>query len=330
MPPHRPRPRTGPRAGPGPGPWPTPAVPPDGGEWRFTPGGREWNAKLCVAATAATQFGRIRWEQMRAIPVGHTTIGRWEDAGYLFWELPRVYAVGHPGRTLESDLAAAILYAGPGAMLSHVTTIWWLGLLRYAPPQIHVSTRRRVQNHGNIVVHGRRTLDRILHKGLPITTPTQAILDFAATGSHDLLRLVLANAEFQGLLDLQGLTERFGQGVKGTRQLKNAIRTHLPQLALTRSRIEQLLLFLCERYGIRLPDGVNVYLGGWLVDAVWHAAKLVIEIDETSGHKTPAQVRRDRMRDYELRAAGYIVLRYTEEQLLTMPEAIAREIASYL
>ena len=82
--------------------------------------------------------------------------------------------------------------------------------------------------------------------------------------------------------------------------------------------------------GIRLPDGINVYLFGWLVDAVWHHAKLVVEIDETSGHKTPAQIRQDRRREFDLRAKGYIVLRYTEEQLMTMPEAIAAEIASYL
>ena len=267
---------------------------------------------------------------MRGIGVGCATISRWNDDGYLFWELPRVYAVGHPGRTPESDLAAAVLYAGPGGMLSHVTTICWLGLLKYAPKEIHVSTPRRVQNYNNIVVHGRRKLTRVFHKGLPITTPSQAILDFAATGTHDLLRFVLANAEFQGLLDLDALNARIGMGIKGTKALRNAIRIHLPALALTRSRIEQLLLALCQRYGVPLPDGVNVYLNDWLVDAVWRAAKLVVEIDETSGHKTPAQVRQDRRREFELRAAGYTVLRYTEEQLLSMPDKIAAEIASYL
>ncbi len=267
---------------------------------------------------------------MRALGVASATICDWQDDAYLFWELPRVYAVGHPGRSEASDLAAAVLYAGPGAELSHATTIWWLGLLKYPPKQIHVSTPRRIQNYNNIVVHGRRTVDRIFHKGLPITTPRQAILDFAATGSDDLLRFVLANAEFQGLLDVGALTSSIGQGIKGTRALRAAIRIHLPQLALTRSRIEQLLLALCQRSGVRPPDGVNVYLHGWLVDAVWHDAKLVVEIDETSGHKTPAQIRRDHQREFELRAAGYTVLRYTEAQLAAYPDKIAEEIASYL
>ena len=39
--------------------------------------------------------------------------------GHLIRVLPRVYAVGHAAPSREADLWAAILYAGPGAMLSH-------------------------------------------------------------------------------------------------------------------------------------------------------------------------------------------------------------------
>ncbi len=282
-----------------------------------------------MAGVAATQWGRARWEQILACGVSRGTITNWCDAGYLFWELPRVYAVGHPGRTTESDLAAAVLYAGPGAELSHATTIWWLGLLKYAPKEIHVSTPRRVRNYDNIVLHGRRTLERVLHKGLPITTPSQAILDFAATGTHDLLRLVLANAEYQGLLDVDALNASTGQGVNGTRALRNAIRIHLPALALTRSVIERLLLLLCERFGLPIPL-VNVYIGDWLVDAVWPPAKVIVEVDGIHGHRTKAQIERDHQRDLELRALGYIVLRYTEAQLRDMPAAVAADIRRYL
>jgi very-short-patch-repair endonuclease len=44
----------------------------------------------------------------------------------------------------------------------------------------------------------------------------------------------------------------------------------------------------------------------------------------------PAQIRRDHQRDLELRAAGYIVLRYTEEQLQCNAEAILTELRRYL
>ena len=300
-----------------------------GREWRFTAEGWRSNARLRVAAVAARQKGRIRYDQLRALGISEGTIGRWCDEGYLFWELPRVYAVGHPGRTPESDLAAAALYAGPGGELSHATTVWWLGLLKYPPKEIHVSTPRRVQNYKNIVVHGRRKLERILHKGLPITPPSQAILDFAATGTHELLRFVLANAEYQGLLDVDALNASIGQGVDGTRALRAAIRVHLPQLALTRSDIERLLLMLCERFGLPIPL-VNTYIGDWLVDAVWPHAKVIVEVDGIRGHRTKAQIERDHQRDLELRALGYIVLRYTEAQIRDTPAAVAADIRRYL
>ena len=51
-------------------------------------------------------------------------------------------------------------------------------------------------------VAGRRQLDRIWHNGLPVTTPSQTIIDFAATGSTDLLRFMLANADHDDILDV--------------------------------------------------------------------------------------------------------------------------------
>jgi very-short-patch-repair endonuclease len=75
---------------------------------------------------------------------------------------------------------------------------------------------------------------------------------------------------------------------------------------------------------------VNVHLHGWLVDACWPDQKIVIEVDGWRGHRTPAQLHADHQRDLELRAAGYIVLRYTERQLLDTPAAVAADIRRYL
>jgi hypothetical protein len=89
-------------------------------EWRFTATCGRSNAKVRVAALARSQAGRVRHDQLLPL-VGETTIRRWVRDGYLYPELPRVYAVGHAASSTEADLAAALLYAGPGAMLSHVT-----------------------------------------------------------------------------------------------------------------------------------------------------------------------------------------------------------------
>jgi very-short-patch-repair endonuclease len=285
--------------------------------------------KLRLAELAARQFGRARVDQIRRLGISHSTIRRWRDSGYLHQELPRVYAVGHPGRSQESDLVAAVLYAGPGAMLSHGTAAWWLGLLKYPPREIIVSTPRDIRCHGEVRVHGRRQLNRVWHNHLPVTTPSQAIVDFAATGPSRLLRLVLANADFQGMLEIGELLGLTGQGIAGTVALKAALKIHMPELAQARGVSEIILLEFCERQRLPIPR-LNVYLEGWLVDAFWPDHRLVVEIDDNRGHRSPAQLQRDHQRDLDLRAAGYIVLRYTVGQLIETPGAVAADIRRYL
>jgi very-short-patch-repair endonuclease len=212
-------------------------------------------------------------------------------------------------------------------MLSHATAAWWLGLLKYPPKQISVSTPRRIDSRANVQVHDRRRLARVWHKGLPVTTPSQTIVDFAAAGPPDLLRFVLANADYNDILDMQALSKV--TGVAGAPALRAALKIHLPELARTRSRGERLLVSLCQNHGLPIPR-VNIYVQGWLVDAHWPEHKLVVEIDGPQGHRTPAQLYSDHQRDLELRAAGYIILRYTERQLIETPAAVAADIRRYL
>lgn len=300
-----------------------------GDEWRFTGGGCASNAKLRVGVLAGRQFGRVTADQLTRLGVSSRTIGRWRDDGYLYRVLPRVYGVGHPGRSIEADLAAAVLYAGPGAMLSHGTAVWCLGLLKYPPREIVVSTPRRVRDHANIRVHGRRHLERHWHRGLPITSPSQALLDFAATGPAKLLRLALANADYHGLLNLGAIQRIIGRGIDGSAALRDALAIHLPQLAHTRSDGEVDLLLFCETHDIPIPE-VNVYVHGHLIDALWREQRLVVEVDGHEGHHTPAQLYANHQRDLILRSRGLVVLRYAKRQFKQAPQAVAADVLRYI
>ena len=60
---------------------------------------------------------------------------------------------------------------------------------------------------------------------------------------------------------------------------------------------------------------VNSRLHGYEVDFHWPDAKLVVEVDSYTYHRSWAQRQRDLERDADLKARGIEVLRYTDRRL---------------
>jgi very-short-patch-repair endonuclease len=215
-------------------------------------------------------------------------------------------------------------------MLSHGTAVWWYGWLQYPPGRVHVATPRRLRTRRRgPVIHDRCRAARRLHRGFPITPPAQTLLHFAADAAPDRLRLALAGADHAGQLDLAALAAVTGRGIRGSASLRVALRIHRPELAFTRSELERRMILLAERHGLPIPR-CNVMLHGWLVDAVWSEQRVVVELDGINGHRTAAQLRRDDQRDLELRLNGYVVLRYTWEQVTQTPELVAADLGRAL
>ncbi|MBV9809314.1 MAG: DUF559 domain-containing protein [Solirubrobacterales bacterium] len=286
---------------------------------------RTFSAKVRVRTLADRQWGRISAAQLTALGVESVVIARWVADAYLAPVLPRVYAVGHRAPSVEADLTAAVLYAGPGAMLSHATALWWLGLLERQPWSIQVSTPRRCRSLPGVQVHGRRTCQRIFHKGLPTASLEQALLDYAAVAPLERLRHALAVADYRKVLDIAAVRATAGNGRPGSTELRKALARHEPKLAHTRSPLERLFLPLCERAGIPMPD-VNVWIAGVLVDAVWRQQKLVVELDGRENHSSWGQIQDDRSKELRLRAAAFEVIRYGTRQLEEEAPAVEAEL----
>jgi hypothetical protein len=245
------------------------------------------SAKDRVRRVASRQFGRIAWRQLRELGVAGRVINKWVKQGYLDRKLPGVYAVGHDAPSVEADMAAAVLYAGPDAMLSHGTAMWRFGLIEHPPPSIHVSTPRRCRSRRGVTVHRERICERSWHNGLPVTTLAQALLDYAAPASLNQVRVALANAEYHRVLNLPAVEGLLGHGRPGSAKLRTALKRHQPRLAYARSPPERAFLELCEASGIPLPE-VNVRIAGWEVDFLWRPEGVVVEIDGHGNHHSPA------------------------------------------
>jgi very-short-patch-repair endonuclease len=275
---------------------------------------------------ADRQWGRVSWRQLRELGASERRISHWLRDGYLRKVLPHVYAIGHVADSIEADLMAAILYAGPGAMLSHATALWWHGLLEQQPAWIQVSTPRKCRSQPGISVYSRRAVEPVHHLRIPTTTVSQALLDFASTAPVHRVVRALAEADYRRVLDSTELRVLRGPG---SVTLKRALARHTPQLAKTKSELERAFRALCRKGGIPAYE-VNHRLCGIQVDAFWPDLGVVVELDGVDGHATPAQVHRDRRRDLKLRAAGYVVLRYSYQQVLSEPESVLADLRAAL
>ena len=150
-------------------------------------------------------------------------------------------------------------------------------------------------------------------------------MDIAGQIGFQQLRRALAEAEYLKLVTLEEVQSHLRRGKPRSARLRAAIECHRPQLARTKSRLEEKLLLLCERYSLTPPE-VNVWIAGWLVDAVWFDQKVIVELDSHLAHGTPSRLEQDHQRDLDLRAAGYIVLRYTWQQLTETPELVIADL----
>lgn len=276
-------------------------------------------------ALAERQFGVITRRQLLGCGLSSTRIDRWIQRGRLHRIARGVYAVGHRKLSIEGELSAALLRAGPGAALSHMTAAWWRELLRYRPDRIHVSAPTRRSSTRRVRVHQPDRIERRWHRGLPVVSVTQALIQIAPMCSFAALRRALAQADHRGALDRAALDHELARHPRGAARLREALGHHLPQLAKTLSPLEERFLPLCERHGIPLPVP-NYEINGYVVDAFWPEANLAVELDGREVHGTPAAVVEDRRRELALRGAGVEVILYGSEQVDYQDELVAPDL----
>lgn len=114
-------------------------------------------------------------------------------------------------------------------------------------------------------------------------------------------------------------------GRRNLRVLDDALAMHAAGSAGLRSLLERAFLAIAKAAGIAEPPLVNTHVHGFEVDFHWPALRLCAEIDGP-GHERPAARRRDALRDEVLAAAGWTVLRFTEDDVEHYPDAVLRTL----
>ena len=167
---------------------------------------------------------------------------------------------------------------------------------------------------------------RIEHRGLPVTSIPETMLDLAGQDELTLVRKALANLDYAHTLHAPAIRGICGRGRPGSAALRWAIDNYEPLFARTQSPFEDDYIWYCERYDVPKPDRLSERVLGIPSDAIYDDAMVIVELDGVDNHYSPAQIRRDHRNDKRLRDAGWLVLRYMTDQFADDPLGIRAEI----
>lgn len=234
-------------------------------------------------------------------------------------------------------MAVALQFRGD-AVIGGLTaaTIW--GMVAETPGDVDVMlVGRNAEPPRGVHVCRVKTLDRKdirWRSGIPLTSPARTLIDLAAVVHQLELDNALAEATMRGLAresEIAAAMERVPRraGIAALRRLLASQRDSGTAPARTRSSYERKLLQLISDAALPRPV-TNVPVERHVVDMFWPAQRLVVEFDGFAYHSDRRAFEHDRLRDQDLVAAGYRVIRITARQLDHTPFAVIARLAQAL
>lgn len=289
-----------------------------------------------IAELAGRQHGIVARRQLRALDLSDRIIDGRRARGVLIGLHRGVYAVGHRPRAREAWWLAAVLAAGPDAVLSgrSAAALWHL---RHGD-----GARCEVTKASGVVrpgIHARCVAlpgdERTVHDGIPVTTPMRTVLDLSAITDRRGLEKAMREAEYLRLYDgfaLVRLLKRHPRR-RGTRTLRAIVAETDLGRDRTRSVMEERFLAFLDAHGLPAPEvneELDVGRAQPEVDCHWPDQRLVVELDSRAAHATRTAFEADRTRDRRLLAAGWRVVRITWRELHLRPGEVAADLRGLL
>jgi very-short-patch-repair endonuclease len=215
-----------------------------------------------------------------------------------------------------------VLTSGPGALLSHYSAGWLLGLIPTRPVPVHVTTPVPRKRRDAIRIHRSETLtdcDRVVEQGIPVTSVARTALDLAATLRFRSLRRLIRRSEELEVFDLRDFRSILGrnQGHRGAAPLSRALAIYEPP-RLTRSEFEREFVARAEQ--MELPSfATNFSEDGYELDVYWPELRFAVELDVYATHGGHDPFEEDRLRNEDLKLAGIELTRVTARRFEREP-----------
>lgn len=264
--------------------------------------------------------------QLAACGLDKHAVARRVRNGQLHQVFGTVYSVGCgelPPLALE---VAALMECGRGSFISHGSAAFVWGLVKVAPMVVEVSvvgggcrSREGVRVH-RIGAIDRRDIKR--HEDLWVSTPARALLEIAATSTHDQLVEAVGAGVANRRVDraaLDAVLER-NRRRRGVARLA-AVLGEDSAVTISRSRAERAFWKLIREARLPTPQ-VNQRLGPYVPDFMWPEQRLIVELDSYQFHAGPDRWQNDHDKDLFYREQGFDVLRPTRNHVVHQPARV--------
>lgn len=260
------------------------------------------------------------------------------ESGRLLALHPCVARLPGTPRTPEQQIAAAVLAAGPMARASHRSAARLWGVPRPDDDAIDiiVSGRMPQRRLDGVTVHRPRDQRRLgAHRrdGIVCTHLLRTMVDLGAVDPHSVADAVghVLTTRLTGIAALErAVIDHSERGRPGVPALRAAIANWRIDDKPSDSTLEKSMRRLVRR--CRLPPvEFHPVIEGKQVDFRVIGTPVILECDGWIYHGLDRrQFERDRDRDAELVAAGWIVVRFTYHAITTTPGRVARRIRETL
>jgi hypothetical protein len=233
-----------------------------------------------------------------------------------------VYAVGHFRQRHRTRWMAAVLSAGPDAVLSHRSAAALWGLLPPSSIAIEVTRPRKFRSRAGLRAHCSAigSDEVVLVDGIPVTSMPRTLLDLSAIVNRHRLETALNEVEVRGLTDklsVIDLLERY-PGRRGSAVLRAILADEKKARGVTKKELEKLFAAALASTDLPPPErNGDLAVGGrfYEVDCLWREQRLTVELDGRATHGTARAFEGDRERDRLLQVEGWQVVRITWRQL---------------
>jgi len=221
--------------------------------------------------------------------------------------------------TQEQAIAAAVLAAGEGALASHRSAAYLLGIPRpegEVPDVMLVQRSRRATVEGACVHRPRDHLDlnSVFRKGIRTTNILRTLCDLGALDPVSVSGAV-GHVVTTGLASPAALRRAVGrharQGRAGVPALRDALDEWVIDGKPVDSVLEPAMRKLVQTYKLPAVE-FHPIVGGYEVDFRFIGSNVLLECDGWETHGlNKRQFHKDKDRDVELVALGNIVVRFT-------------------